>query len=64
MSPVWKVGAFRVRKLATRAMVVPEVRADGKRRDRLGPGFAKLWLAQGVSNLGDGVYLTAGSGSG
>jgi hypothetical protein len=43
---------------------MPEVRADGKRRDRLGPGFAKLWLAQGVSNLGDGVYLTAGSGSG
>jgi MFS family permease len=40
-------------------MVMPEVRADGKRRDRLGPGFAKLWLAQGVSNLGDGVYLTA-----
>ena len=30
-----------------------------KGRDRLGRDFAKLWLAQGVSNLGDGVYLTA-----
>ena len=30
-----------------------------KGRGRLGPSFAKLWLAQGVSNLGDGVYLTA-----
>ena len=30
-----------------------------KDRDRLGRSFAKLWLAQGVSNLGDGVYLTA-----
>jgi MFS family permease len=28
-------------------------------RGRLGASFAKLWLAQGVSNLGDGVYLTA-----
>jgi MFS family permease len=27
-------------------------------RGRLGASFAKLWLAQGVSNLGDGVYLT------
>jgi MFS family permease len=26
---------------------------------RLGPDFVKLWLAQGVSNLGDGVYVTA-----
>ena len=26
---------------------------------RLGPSFARLWLAQGISNLGDGVYLTA-----
>jgi hypothetical protein len=33
--------------------------ATPKRRDRLGPDFAKLWLAQGVSNLGDGVYVTA-----
>jgi MFS family permease len=30
-----------------------------KGRDRLGRDFAKLWLAQGVSNLGDGVYVTA-----
>jgi MFS family permease len=30
-----------------------------KERDRLGPDFAKLWLAQAVSNVGDGVYLTA-----
>jgi MFS family permease len=29
------------------------------RPDRLGRDFAKLWLAQGVSNLGDGVYVTA-----
>ena len=28
-------------------------------RGRPGPDFVKLWLAQGVSNLGDGVYLTA-----
>ena len=28
-------------------------------RPRLGADFARLWLAQGVSNLGDGVYLTA-----
>lgn len=28
-------------------------------RDRLGPRFTKLWLAQGVSNLGDGMYVTA-----
>lgn len=30
-----------------------------KVRVRLGRNFAKLWLAQGVSNLGDGLYLTA-----
>jgi MFS family permease len=24
-----------------------------------GTGFAKLWAAQGISNLGDGVYGTA-----
>ena len=30
-----------------------------KGHDRLGRDFAKLWLAQGVSNLGDGVYVTA-----
>jgi MFS family permease len=30
-----------------------------KGRDRLGSDFAKLWLAQGLSNLGDGVYVTA-----
>jgi MFS family permease len=29
------------------------------RPDRLGRDFARLWLAQGVSNLGDGVYVTA-----
>jgi MFS family permease len=29
------------------------------RPDRLGRHFVKLWLAQGVSNLGDGVYVTA-----
>jgi MFS family permease len=33
--------------------------SEPKGRGRLGAGFAKLWLAQGVSNLGDGVYLTA-----
>jgi hypothetical protein len=26
----------------------------------LGPGFAKLWTASAVSNLGDGVTLVAG----
>jgi len=30
-----------------------------KGRDRLGRDFGKLWLAQAVSNLGDGVYVTA-----
>jgi MFS family permease len=30
-----------------------------KGRVRLGRDFARLWLAQGISNLGDGVYLTA-----
>ena len=30
-----------------------------KGQDRLGPDFTKLWLAQGISNLGDGVYTTA-----
>jgi MFS family permease len=34
-------------------------RDGGKRRGRLGPNFGKLWQAQGVSNLGDGVYVTA-----
>ena len=24
-----------------------------------GTGFARLWAAQGISNLGDGVYGTA-----
>jgi MFS family permease len=28
-------------------------------RARLGRSFTKLWVAQGVSNLGDGLYLTA-----
>jgi hypothetical protein len=28
-------------------------------RTRLGPGFAKLWTASTVSNLGDGVTLVA-----
>jgi MFS family permease len=34
---------------------------EGGDRDRrgLGPDFTKLWLAQGASNLGDGVYVTA-----
>ncbi len=40
-------------------MVAPEFGTAGKRRVRLGPDFVKLWLAQGVSNLGDGVYVTA-----
>jgi MFS family permease len=28
-------------------------------RNRLGGDFTKLWSAQGISNLGDGVYVTA-----
>jgi MFS family permease len=40
-------------------MATPEARTAEKTQRRLGPDFAKLWLAQGVSNLGDGVYLTA-----
>jgi MFS family permease len=40
-------------------MVVPRLGTASKRRDRLGPDFVRLWLAQGVSNLGDGVYVTA-----
>ena len=40
-------------------MVVPELGTSSKGRRRLGPDFVKLWLAQGVSNLGDGVYVTA-----
>ena len=40
-------------------MAVPELGTAGKRRVRLGPDFVKLWLAQGVSNLGEGVYVTA-----
>jgi hypothetical protein len=30
-----------------------------RRRRRVVLDFVKLWLAQGVSNLGDGVYVTA-----
>jgi hypothetical protein len=40
-------------------MVAPEPGTASTRRGRLGPDFVKLWLAQGISNLGDGVYLTA-----
>jgi MFS family permease len=40
-------------------MVAPELGTASKGRGRLGPDFTKLWLAQGVSNLGDGVYVTA-----
>jgi MFS family permease len=40
-------------------MVAPELGTASKGRSRLGPDFVKLWLAQGVSNLGDGVYVTA-----
>jgi MFS family permease len=40
-------------------MVAPEPGMMSTRRGRLGPDFVKLWLAQGVSNLGDGVYVTA-----
>jgi MFS family permease len=40
-------------------MVAPEPGMASTRRGRLGPDFVKLWLAQGVSNLGDGVYVTA-----
>ena len=39
--------------------MVPELGTASTRWGRLGPNFGKLWLAQGVSNLGDGVYLTA-----
>ena len=40
-------------------MVVPEPGTASTRRGRRGHDFVKLWLAQGVSNLGDDVYLTA-----
>jgi MFS family permease len=40
-------------------MVAQEPGMASTRRGRPGPDFVKLWLAQGVSNLGDGVYLTA-----
>jgi MFS family permease len=40
-------------------MVAQEPGTASTRRGRPGPDFVKLWLAQGVSNLGDGVYLTA-----
>src|SRR4029453_1000432 len=40
-------------------MVAPELGTASKGRGRLGGDFVKLWLAQGVSNLGDGVYVTA-----
>jgi MFS family permease len=38
---------------------VRRVAGTRKGRDRLGRDFAKLWLAQAASNVGDGVYVTA-----
>jgi MFS family permease len=44
------------------AAAVPSQRPQGEpeRAGRLGPQFAKLWTANAVSNLGDGVTLVAG----
>jgi MFS family permease len=36
-----------------------EIRTDAPRGRRLGPNYAKLWCASAISNVGDGVRLTA-----
>ena len=41
------------------ATAAPQTGGTRKGRNGLGPDFAKLWSAQAVSSVGDGVYATA-----
>src|SRR5215213_3617383 len=55
----WKPACVRLAWGYDQPMVAQEPGTASTLQGRLGPDFVKLWLAQGVSNLGDGVYLTA-----